>query len=60
MLLNAVLREALGLLAGTLARTWLGPAGVVLLCALAVGIRARHSGLAVGAAVALTLLMTQA
>ncbi|MFE2511838.1 hypothetical protein [Streptomyces naganishii] len=60
MLVNAAIREGLGLLLGTLTQEKLGWVGVVLLCALAVGVRARHSGLAVGAAVALTLLMTQA
>ncbi|MFE1752073.1 hypothetical protein [Streptomyces anandii] len=60
MVLKAATREVLGLLAGTLTQEKLGCVGLVLLCALAVGVRARHSGLAVGAAVALTLLMTQA
>ena len=34
--------------------------GLLLLATVGVGIRARHAGLAVGAAVVFTLLMTQA
>jgi hypothetical protein len=47
-------------LLGRLAQSRLGVLGLLLLAAVAVGIRARHAGLAVGAAVVFTLLMTQA
>ncbi|WP_405771054.1 hypothetical protein [Streptomyces sp. NBC_01538] len=47
-------------LLGRLAQSRLGVLGLLLLAAVAVGIRARHTGLAVGAAVVFTLLMTQA
>lgn len=47
-------------LLGRLAQSRLGVLGLVLMAAVAVGIRARHTGLAVGAAVVFTLLMTQA
>jgi hypothetical protein len=42
------------------AQARLGFTGLVLLVAVTVGVRARRAGLAVGAAVAFTLLMTQA
>ncbi|MER5199447.1 hypothetical protein ACWD3J_18700 [Streptomyces sp. NPDC002755] len=60
MLLLSALREALGLCAGLAAQSRLGAVGLILLFMLAVGVRARHSGLAVGAAVVLVLLMAQA
>ncbi|MGW1745487.1 hypothetical protein ACWCRD_07700 [Streptomyces sp. NPDC002092] len=60
MLLLSALREALGLTVGSLVAAKLGMLGLLLLSTLAVGIRARHQGLAVGAAVMLVLLMTQA
>ncbi|WP_371661539.1 hypothetical protein [Streptomyces sp. NBC_00280] len=43
-----------------LAQSRLGVLGLLLLAAVGVGIRARRTGLAVGAAVLFTLLMTQA
>ncbi|MGW0085482.1 hypothetical protein [Streptomyces sp. NPDC003393] len=42
------------------AQARLGFTGLVLLVAVTVGVRARRAGLAVGAAVVFTLLMTQA
>lgn len=42
------------------AQARLGLAGLVLLLVVTVGVRARRAGLAVGAAVVFTLLMTQA
>lgn len=45
---------------GLLAQSRLGLVGVVLLFLVGVGVRARRSGLAVGAAMAFTLLMIQA
>ncbi|MBK3634625.1 hypothetical protein ACFW91_31120 [Streptomyces asoensis] len=60
MLLLSALWEALALCAGMTAQSRLGAVGVMLLFTLAVGIRARHNGLAVGAAVVLVVLMTQA
>ncbi|MEW2117868.1 hypothetical protein AB0945_22305 [Streptomyces sp. NPDC005474] len=47
-------------LLGRLAQSRLGVLGLLLLAAVAVGVRARHTGLAVGAVVVFTLLMTQA
>lgn len=47
-------------LLGRLAQSRLGVLGLLLMAAIAVGIRARHTGLAVGAAVVFTLLMIQA
>ncbi|MEH0545206.1 hypothetical protein QA802_19595 [Streptomyces sp. B21-105] len=58
--MTAASREVLGLALGTPAQARLGPAGVVLLLMLGVGLRARHSGLAVTAAVALVVLASQA
>ncbi|MCX4763126.1 hypothetical protein OG562_19500 [Streptomyces sp. NBC_01275] len=60
MLLLSTLWEFLGLFAGMAAQTRLGAVGLMLLFTLGVGVRARHNGLAVGAAVALVVLMTQA
>ncbi|MFD9322274.1 hypothetical protein ACFWDQ_32280 [Streptomyces sp. NPDC060053] len=60
MLLLSALWEGLGLCTGLAAQSRLGTVGLVLLFALAVGVRARNSGLAVGAAVVLVVLMTQA
>lgn len=60
MLLLRAVWEILALCAGMAAQTKLGAAGVVLLFTVGVGIRARHNGLAVGAAVVLVILMTQA
>ncbi|MFI2437217.1 hypothetical protein [Streptomyces sp. NPDC018693] len=45
---------------GTLAQAELGMVGAVLLCAIGVGVRARHERLAVSAALLLMLLMVQA
>lgn len=60
MLLLSAIQESLALLAGAATQARLGTAGLVLLFLLGVGIRARHNGLAVGAAVVLVYLMTQA
>ncbi|GAB7109341.1 hypothetical protein JCM4814A_76550 [Streptomyces phaeofaciens JCM 4814] len=60
MLLLSVLQGLLEIAAGLLTQAKLGMVGLVLLFGLGVGIRARHNGLAVGAAVVLMLLMTQA
>ena len=60
MLLLSTLTESLSLALGLLAQARLGPLGVFLLVLLGIGLRARHSGLAVGAAVTLTVLMIQA
>ncbi|MFF3939248.1 hypothetical protein [Streptomyces phaeofaciens] len=60
MLLLSALQGLLEIAAGMLAQAKLGTVGLVLLFGVGVGIRARHNGLAVGAAVVLMLLMTQA
>ncbi|MEV5733869.1 hypothetical protein [Streptomyces sp. NPDC052292] len=60
MLLFQAARAVLELYLGTQAQTRLGAVGVLLLTAVAVGVRARRAGLAVGAAVVFTLLMAQA
>ncbi|ELP68090.1 hypothetical protein ACKI1I_41125 [Streptomyces turgidiscabies] len=60
MLLLQVLWALCQFLLSTLAQLRLGLTGLILLSAIFVGIRARHNGLAVGAAVVFTLLMTQA
>ncbi|WP_460067172.1 hypothetical protein [Streptomyces sp. YKOK-I1] len=60
MLLLAVSQELLGLVLGSLAQARLGLAGVVLLSLVGIGIRARHNGLAVTAAVVLVVLASQA
>ncbi|MBZ9642541.1 hypothetical protein [Streptomyces sp. PSKA30] len=60
MLLYQTLRGLLGLGGGLFAQETVGAVGLGLLFLIGVGIRARHSGLAVGGAVALALLMTQA
>lgn len=46
--------------AASLVQSRLGVVGTVLLFGLGVGIRARHEGLAVGAAVVLVVLLSQA
>ena len=56
----SAIRDLLGLTAAALAQARLGTLGVLLLFMLGVGIRARHNGLAVGAAVVLMMMMTQA
>ncbi|CAM5650191.1 hypothetical protein [Streptomyces aurantiogriseus] len=60
MLLSSTVQGLLELAAGMLAQEKLGALGLILLFVLGVGIRARHNGLAVGAAVVLVALMTQA
>lgn len=60
MLLFQTLRGLLEVGVGLLAQARLGVVGVALLFVIGVGIRARHSGLAVGAVVVLALMMTQA
>ncbi|MCD9880312.1 hypothetical protein [Streptomyces guryensis] len=60
MLLLSALREAVGLTVGSLVTARLGMLGLLLLSTLAMGIRARHQGVAVGAAVMLVVLMAQA
>ncbi|MFC4505556.1 MULTISPECIES: hypothetical protein [Streptomyces] len=60
MLLWSVSRELLGLALGSLAQARFGTAGLVLLIMLGAGVRARHNGLAVTAAVALMILVSQA
>ncbi|WP_250399583.1 hypothetical protein [Streptomyces cellostaticus] len=60
MLLLQIVRAVLELFLGAQAQTRLGVIGVLLLTAVAVGVRARRAGLAVGAAVVFTLLMAQA
>ncbi|MFE9444911.1 hypothetical protein ACFYO2_39445 [Streptomyces sp. NPDC006602] len=60
MLLFHVLTGLCELSLGLLAQAKLGALGVVLLFLIGVGIRARRGGLAVGAVVVFTLLMTQA
>ncbi|WP_340377940.1 hypothetical protein U5640_24785 [Streptomyces sp. SS7] len=60
MLLLAASRELLSVALGSLAQARLGPLGPALVLLLAVGIRARHQGLAVTAAVMLVVLASQA
>ncbi|KND34214.1 hypothetical protein [Streptomyces acidiscabies] len=60
MLLLSTLTESFSLALGLLAQARLGPFGVFLLFLLGVGLRARHSGLAVASATLLTVLMIQA
>jgi len=60
MLLLSTLAESLSFTLGLLTQARLGSLGVFLLFCLGVGLRARHSGLAVGAAVTLAVLMIQA
>lgn len=60
MLLFHMLTGLCELSLGLLAQSRLGLVGVVLLFLVGVGVRARRSGLAVGAAMAFTLLMIQA
>ena len=60
MLLLAAVRGLAELTAASLTQSRLGLVGMVLLFGLGVGIRARHQGLAVGAAVVLVVLMSQA
>ncbi|MFI7504276.1 hypothetical protein ACIBVL_38520 [Streptomyces sp. NPDC049687] len=60
MLLLSALQGLLEMAAGMLAQAKLGTLGLVLLFGVGVGVRARHNGLAVGAAVVLMFLMTQA
>ncbi|MFF8477998.1 hypothetical protein [Streptomyces sp. NPDC015414] len=60
MLLLQIVRAVVELALGAQAQARLGVVGVLLLTAVAVGVRARRAGLAVGAAVVFTLLMAQA
>ncbi|MEV7244125.1 hypothetical protein [Streptomyces sp. NPDC093248] len=60
MLLLQIVRAVVELSLGAQAQARLGAVGVLLLTAVAVGVRARRAGLAVGAAVVFTLLMAQA
>lgn len=60
MLLFHATCAALEFFLGQLAREELGLFGVLLLCVLVVAVRARHDGLAVGAAVVFTYLLLQA
>ncbi|MEU5178724.1 hypothetical protein [Streptomyces longwoodensis] len=60
MLVVAAVYECLSLAAASLAQARLGVLGLVLFCAMGVGIRARNNTLAVGAAAALVALMIQA
>ncbi|WP_329273565.1 hypothetical protein [Streptomyces sp. NBC_01451] len=60
MLLLQVLWALCQLGLSMLAQLRLGLFGLILLSAIFVGIRSRHSGLAVGAAVVFAVLMTQA
>ncbi|MFF7532581.1 hypothetical protein [Streptomyces bobili] len=60
MLVLSAIQELLGLTAAALAQARLGTLGVLLLFTVGVGIRARNNGLAVGAAVVLVMMMTQA
>ncbi|MEU5766621.1 hypothetical protein ABZ782_11930 [Streptomyces asoensis] len=57
MLLLSALWELLAFFAGLTVRARLGAVGVMLMFTLAVGVRARHDVLAVGAAVVLVLLL---
>lgn len=60
MVLFQVILALAEFLLGRLAQSRLGVLGLLLLATVTVGIRLRRTGLAVGAAVAFTLLMTQA
>ncbi|MBO7935125.1 MULTISPECIES: hypothetical protein [Streptomyces] len=60
MLLLSALQGLLEITVGVLAQARLGTVGLILLFGVGVGLRARHNGLAVGAAVVLMFLMTQA
>ncbi|MGW0334571.1 hypothetical protein ACWD0J_22335 [Streptomyces sp. NPDC003011] len=60
MLLFPVLTGLGELALGLMAQARLGAVGVALLFLIGVGVRAHRGGLAVGAAVVFTLLMTQA
>ncbi|KQX83362.1 MULTISPECIES: hypothetical protein [unclassified Streptomyces] len=60
MLLLSALWELLAFCAGLTVQAKLGAVGVMLLFTLAVGIRARHDVLAVGAAVLLVVLLLRA
>jgi hypothetical protein len=60
MLLFHMLTGLSELSLGLWAQARLGAVGVVLLFLIGVGVRARHGGLAVGAAVVFAFLMTQA
>jgi hypothetical protein len=57
MLLLSALWELLAFCAGLTVQARLGVAGALLLFTMAVGVRARHDALAVGAAVVLVALM---
>ncbi|GGQ63281.1 MULTISPECIES: hypothetical protein [Streptomyces] len=57
MLLLSALWELLAFFAGLTVRARLGAVGVMLMFTVAVGVRARHDVLAVGAAVVLVLLL---
>ncbi|MFD8741208.1 hypothetical protein ACFV06_40785 [Streptomyces sp. NPDC059618] len=57
MLLLSALWELLAFFAGLTVRARLGAVGVMLMFTMAVGVRARHDVLAVGAAVVLVLLL---
>ncbi|MEU8577259.1 hypothetical protein [Streptomyces asoensis] len=57
MLLLSALWELLAFFAGLTVRARLGAVGVMLMFTLAVGVRARHDVLALGAAVVLVLLL---
>lgn len=60
MLMLQAARALCEFLLGRLAQQELGVLGLLLIAAVAVGVRARHTGLAVGAAMVFTLLMIQA
>ncbi|MGW0754965.1 hypothetical protein ACWD1Y_00455 [Streptomyces sp. NPDC002814] len=60
MLSFHMVMELLEVYLGQRAQAQLGVVGVLLLFLVGVGIRARRSGLAVGAAVVFVVLMTQA
>ncbi|WP_406008189.1 hypothetical protein OG440_20170 [Streptomyces sp. NBC_00637] len=60
MLLLSALWELLAFCAGLTVQAKLGAVGVMLLCTVAVGVRARHDVLAFGAAVVLVLLLFRA
>ncbi|MET7651774.1 hypothetical protein [Streptomyces sp. NPDC005486] len=60
MLLLSALWELLAFFAGSTVRAKLGAVGMMLLFTVAVGVRARHDVLAVGAAVVLVLLLLRA
>ncbi|MEU3614299.1 hypothetical protein ABZ725_18530 [Streptomyces sp. NPDC006872] len=60
MLLLSALWELLAYFAGLTVQAKLGAVGVMLLLTVAVGVRARHDVLAVGAAVVLVALLLRA